>query len=290
MSGRLEGKAAVVTGGASGIGRATAELFMAEGAKVVVADIQTDKGAQMEREFAASMRFARCDVTQEADIEAAVALAVAEFGRLDIMFNNAATPGTPAYIEDITVEDWDAAHALILRSVMLGCKHAARVMGPQGGGSIVNTSSGVAIVPFSRNRGPAYGTMKAGVAHLTKFLAAELGPKNIRVNAVLPGFIMTPILGGSSGAPIAVADRMMPYLEESFAELGPSPRAGYPADIAEAVLYLASDAAGWVSGVNLPVDGGFTVDYRTDTSGIFPAARARAEAELAAEAEGSQRS
>lgn len=279
MPDRLKDKVAVITGGCSGMGLATVELFVKEGASVIIADIQDEKGASLASRLGPSARFIHCDVTAEADIESAVALAVDTYGRLDIMFNNAASSGTPLMIEEMTVEAWDESHALILRSVMLGSKHAARVMGRQGGGAIINTSSGTSVLPFRPGRGPVYPTMKAAVSHFSKVLAAELGPKNIRVNAILPGYVTTSILGITAGASQEVSDAMVPFMDEAFAVQQPIARAGKPEDVAEAVLYLASDAALWITGVNLPIDGGFLVKYAAHPSITDAMSEARRRAE-----------
>jgi len=282
MSGRLDGKVAVITGGCSGMGLGTLELFLEEGARVVLADIQGDKGEALAAKHGERLRFIRCDIRSEADVAAAIALAESAFGRLDILFNNAAAAGATGGIETLDVDAWDATHALVLRSVMLGCKHAVPAMRRAGGGAIINTASGTAVLPFG-NRGAAYGTMKAGVAHISRLLASELGPDRIRVNAIVPGWIATSILGNSIGASREVADRMTPYLLEDFATFQPLPDAGTPRDIGEAVLFLGSDAAKWITGVVLPVDGGLLVKNQADgrLPDILQNARTKAEQALA---------
>jgi len=283
MAGRLEGKVAVITGGCSGMGRGTVELFVEEGARVVVADVQHDKGRELEQLYPGQIRFAACEIRNEADIAAAVALAETSFGDLDIMFNNAAAAGATGFVDQLSVEQWDDTHALILRSVALGIKHAVPAMRRRGGGSIINTSSTSALLALG-HRGPAYGTMKAGILHLTRISASDLGPDFIRVNAIIPGWITTSIIGDAMGASRAVADRMSEGMGEAFAKLQPVPRAGRPRDIAEAALFFGSDASSWITGVSLSVDGGLMVQNRSepDLGTFLVALRAEAEAELGA--------
>jgi NAD(P)-dependent dehydrogenase (short-subunit alcohol dehydrogenase family) len=260
VTGRLDNKIAIITGGCSGMGLGTVELFAAEGASVVVADVQPGKGADLEKRFPGRVRYAQCDVTREEDIAAAVALAVDAFGGLDILFNNAGTPGHLAPIAEITVEGWDHTMALMLRGPALGIKHAIPAMRARGGGSIVNTSSiGGLTAGFS---GVTYSVAKAGVLHLTRTAATELAPLNIRVNTICPGYFPTAIMGTGMGESREVADRMATELEKIFAGLQPLQRAGAPRDIAEACLFLASDAAAFITGTDISVDGGLMVQDR----------------------------
>lgn len=270
MSGRLQGKVALVTGGCSGIGLATAERFVAEGARVLVADVQDEKGAMLERRFGAdTLAYRRCDVTQEADIAAAVAAAAEAFGGLDILVNNAGAGGAAMGPADMTAEAWDATMALLLRGPMLGTKHAAPLMMARGGGSIVNIAS---IAAFEAGWGLAYGVAKAGVLHLTKLSAAELAQHNIRINAVCPGVIVTPIFGVSVGLDRASADQMTASLVDAAGRMQPLRRAGAPEDIAAAVLYFASDDSGFVTGAHQVVDGGITIGQRIawDPEALLP--------------------
>jgi NAD(P)-dependent dehydrogenase (short-subunit alcohol dehydrogenase family) len=260
MPDRLKNKIALITGAASGIGLGAVELFVAEGAQVVAADVQDEKGAILERRFPGKVAYAHCDVTQEADIEAAVARAKSEFGGLDILFNNAGHGGAVGAVEETDAAAWDSTFALLVRAVILGMKHAAPLMKARGGGAIVNTAS---IAGLQAGWGPiAYSTAKAAVIHLTKVTAAELSPSNIRVNAICPGLIATSIFGASMGLPREVADQMAARIEEVAPQFQPVPKAGLPKDIAEAALYLASDASAFVSGTHLVVDGGITVGSR----------------------------
>jgi NAD(P)-dependent dehydrogenase (short-subunit alcohol dehydrogenase family) len=260
MTKRLEGKIALITGGCSGIGLGTVELFVAEGALVVAADIQDEKGRMLEQRFGDRLRYAHCDVTQEAHIKVAVDLAASSFGGLDILFNNAGHGGAIATVEETDASGWDDTFAVLLRAVILGMKYAVPLMKARGGGAIVNTAS---IAGLQAGWGPiAYSVAKCAVIHLTKVTAAELSPQNIRVNAICPGLIATSIFGAAMGLPREVADQMAARIEEVAPKFQPVPKAGVPNDIAEAALYLASDASAFVTGTHLVVDGGITIGSR----------------------------
>jgi NAD(P)-dependent dehydrogenase (short-subunit alcohol dehydrogenase family) len=260
MAGRLDGRVAVITGGCSGIGLGTVELFVAEGARVVAADIQDEKGKMLEQRFPEKVRYARCDVTQEAEIKAALDLAVSDFGGLDILFNNAGISDRMGAVTEITAEGWDWIYAILVRGPALGMKHAAPLMVARGGGSIINTAS---IAGLQAGWGPiAYSSAKAAVVHMSKVAAAQLSPQKIRVNAICPGLIATSIFGASLGLPREVADQMAARVAEMGAAAQPVPKAGVPDDIAQAALYLASEASAFVSGTHLVVDGGITVGGR----------------------------
>lgn len=260
MAGRLDGKIAVITGGCSGIGLGTVDLFVAEGAQVVAADIQDEKGAMLEARFPGKVRYAHCDVTQEADIAAALKLAGDAFGGLDILFNNAGISDRMGAITEVTAEGWNWIFEVLVRGPALGMKHAAPMMIARGGGSIINTAS---IAGLQAGFGPiAYSTAKAGVIHMSRVAAAQLSRQKIRVNAICPGLIATSIFGASLGLPREVADQMAARVAEHAAGVQPVPKAGLPDDIAQAALYLASDASAFVSGTHLVVDGGITVGGR----------------------------
>jgi len=260
MAGRLEGKVALITGGCSGIGLGTVELFAGEGAMVVAADVQDEKGAMLETRFRGAVRYAHCDVTAETDIAAACALAASAFGGLDVIFNNAGFGGLPGGVEAMTVEGWDATFAVLLRAVVLGMKHALPLMRARGGGSMINTAS---IAGLEAGWGPlAYSTAKAAVIHLSRCAAAELSPQKIRVNAICPGAIATSIFGTAIGLPREAADQMAAMIAQRSSTLQPMPKAGLPPDIAAAALYLASDDSVFVTGTHLVVDGGITVGPR----------------------------
>ena len=260
MAERLQHKIAFITGACSGIGLATAERFVEEGACVLAADIQDDAGAALQTRFAGRLKYAHCDVTQPAQIQAAVDRAAAEFGGLDIVFNNAGAGGQRGGMEEMTVEGWDATMNLLLRSVMCGTLYALPHLKARGGGAIVNTAS---ISALASGYAPvAYSTAKAAVLHFSKVTAADLAQHRIRVNAVVPGFIATSIFGAGFGLDRQASQQLAATLAERGGSLQPAGRTGRPEDIAEAVLYLASDAAGFVTGTQLVVDGGMTVGTR----------------------------
>jgi NAD(P)-dependent dehydrogenase (short-subunit alcohol dehydrogenase family) len=260
MPGQLDGKVAVVTGGCSGIGLGTVELFLAEGAKVVVGDLRDAKGKALEASYAGRLAYVHCDVTSEADIAKTVNTAAQAFGGLDILFNNAGAPGTLASLETIAIDDWDFVMNLLVRSVMLGMKHAIPLMKARGGGAIVNTAS---IAGMQAGWGPvAYSTAKSAVIQLTRVAAAELSPQKIRVNCICPGVIATSIFGAAVGASHEVADQMAARVADVAHKTQPTPKPGLPDDIAKACLYLASDASSFVTGTQLVVDGGITIGPR----------------------------
>lgn len=246
MAGRLDGKVAVITGGVSGIGLGTVELFVAEGAKVVAADIQDEKGAMLEKRFEGRVRYAHCDVTSEDEIKAALDLAKSAFGGLDILFNNAGV-GSFAATPDLAVEDWRRVIDIDLTAVFLGCKAAIPLMRERGGGAIVNTASASGMAAdFSF---AAYNAAKAGVINYTRAVAIDHARENIRCNAVSPGPVDTPIIAGVN---------QMPGVREIWDERVPMGRFARAEEIAAVVLFLASDEASYLTGANIPVDGGLT--------------------------------
>ena len=261
MSGRVDGKVVAVTGGASGLGEATARLMAAEGAIVLVADIQDDRGQQLAAELGSGARYVHCDVTREPDVADVVDTAVREHGRLDCMFNNAGIVGTHGGIDEIPLEEYEFTMAVLLRSVFLGMKHAARVMKPQQSGVILSTTS---IGGIQGGLGPhVYGAAKAAVIALTRNVAAELGAWSIRVNAIAPGKILTPMNAANIvGDPDAMDEARVAF--ETRTPL--RGRIGEAADIAHAALWLASDDAGFVSGHTLVVDGGLTTGSKENVA------------------------
>lgn len=260
MKGCLEGKVALVTGAVSGIGLAITELFLDEGACVVAADIQDEKGASLEERFPGRVAYAHCDVTREAEIVAAIQLASAMFGRLDILVNNAGICDMMGTFAEIDADRWDWNFAVLLRGPMLGIKHAAPVMEASGGGSIINIASVAGLQP---GWGPVtYSTAKAGLLHLSRAAAVQLAAKCIRVNAICPGMIATSIFGASAGLERGVADQLAARVAEACVGVQPIQQAGMPQDIAQAALYLASPRAGFVTGTHLVVDGGLSVGPR----------------------------
>ncbi len=251
---RLEGRSAIVTGAASGIGRASAQRLAAEGASVAIGDLDEIGSAAVVAEIEAAGGRAiavRTDVSNEQSFRALIGAAVDAFGRLDILHNNAAALGRTAIggddgIESLSVETWDRTMAINTRSVMIGCKHAIPRMLESGGGSIVNTSSGAAI--RGALSGTAYATSKAAVNCLTLYVATQYGKRGIRCNAILPGLIMTP----------AVEFGMTRESVDMILDHHLTPEAGRPEDIAAMVAFLASDDARYVTGQLLCVDGGIT--------------------------------
>jgi NAD(P)-dependent dehydrogenase (short-subunit alcohol dehydrogenase family) len=253
---RLPGKVALITGGASGIGEGTVRLFAREGASVVIADIQDDQGARLAAELGARVAYVHTDVSHEADVQSAVAEAVRRFGRLDCIFNNAGFGGVGGRIEAIDIAGFDQTIGVLLRGVLLGMKHAAPVMKRQGGGSIISTAS---VAGLTAGFGPhVYSAAKAAVIQLTKTVAMELGEHNIRVNCICPGGIATPIFGKGLGMSAEQAEAIVPLMKGVLENLQPIKRSGVPDDIANAVLWLASDDATFVNGHALVVDGGLT--------------------------------
>ena len=247
----LDGRVAIITGGASGIGAATVRLFVENGARVVVGDLQGDLGEALARELGSRVVFRRTDVSKEAEVRALVETAERSFGRLDCIFNNAGFGGALGSIADIPVEEWDVTFAVLVRGVYLGIKHAAPLLRRQGG-SIVSTGS---IAGLTGGWGPhAYSAAKAAVIHLTQSVALELAPDRIRVNCICPGFIATPLALGTVGKPQSALDAKKP----AMAQVQPIERAGEPRDIAEMALFLASDRSTFVTGQAFVVDGGLT--------------------------------
>lgn len=258
--GRLAGKVAVITGGASGIGRGTVQRFVAEGAKVLIADIRDAEGQALADELGANAAYHRCDVLREADIEATMAKAVEVFGGLDILFNNAGAGGSRETLAEMTGEAWDFTQDLLLRSVALGIRYAIPHMKARNGGAIVNTAS---IAGTQAGAGPiAYSVAKAGVIHLTKVAAAELARDRIRVNAICPGLILTEIFTPPDMVPPAMAQMIKAGMRQTAPDAQPLERAGEPLDIANAALFFASDESAFVTGVSMLVDGGMHVGPR----------------------------
>jgi NAD(P)-dependent dehydrogenase (short-subunit alcohol dehydrogenase family) len=243
----FKGKVALVTGAASGIGRESALAFARAGAKVVVADWTVDAGEEtvkMIKDKGGEATFVKVDVSKSADVKAMVEKAVATYGRLDFAHNNAGIEGAMGMCQECTEENWDRTIAINLTGVFLSCKYEIPYLLKQGG-AIVNTASVAGLVGFPGL--PAYCASKGGVVQLTKTLALELATQNVRVNAVCPGVIKTPMIDRLTGDD--------PAALKTFTDMEPVGRLGLPSEIADAVVYLCSDQASFVSGVPVPVDG-----------------------------------
>ena len=245
MTKALDGKVAIVTGGAGGIGSATARLFAEQGARVVVADLDGHGARRVADALDAAAVAIETDVTREADVEAMVALALARFGRLDVLHNNAvAAAATDTDTLGTPNEVWQATFEVVVMAAVYGCRHAIPAMLATGGGSIITMSSGAAHHPTGSRI--AYGTCKAAIETFSVYTASMYGDRGIRSNVVSPGFVLTP-------ATRALFDAAQ---LETFAASAAAGRVATPEDVAQVVAYLASDAAGYVSGQVLTVDGG----------------------------------
>ena len=259
---RLEGKVAVITGGTSGIGEATAELFVAQGAQVVLTGRSEEKGQLLASRLGQSAIYVAADVTKEEDIKLAIDQAIERFGRLDVLFNNAGGP-TVGNLDDITRENINYGVDLLLTSTILGIRYAIEPMKIAGGGSIINNSS-IAGIRYRQGNG-LYSALKAAVTHYSRLAGVELGPYGIRVNAISPGAIATPIFWGGSGRANTLSDednaRKMEKLKGNLAKATPIPRSGIAEDIANAALFLASDAGSYINSHDLVVDGGRTAMF-----------------------------
>src|SRR6185503_11696338 len=242
---RLPGKVALITGGASGIGEATVRLFASEGASVVVADVQDERGRRLAAEVGSRAVYVHAEVSREADVQAAIREVTARFGRLDCLFNNAGYGGVTGSIEQIAVSGFDETIGVLLRGVFLGMKHAAPVMKAQRSGSIISTAS---VAGLRTGLGPhIYSAAKAAVIHLTRSVAMELGESGVRVNCICPGGIATPIFGQGFGLSPEQSQDIVPLMKGVLEHMQPIHRSGLPDDIAQAALWLASDDATFVN-------------------------------------------
>ena len=268
MIGRMDRQVAVITGGTSGIGEATAELFVREGAAVVIAGRAERKGTEIVRRLGASASFQRADVTIPSDIEALIAFAVARHGRIDCLFNNAGAPSR-GDVETVTEEDFDRCFKLLVGSVVFGIKYAAPIMKRQGSGCIINNSS---VAAHRLNQGGTlYTAAKAAVSHYTRVAGMALGPYGVRVNSISPGAIATPIFWGGSERERTLDPtenaRKMDKLKANLAIATPLPRAGLPEDVARAALFLASAEGSFVNCHDLVVDGGRIANFYERSKG-----------------------
>ncbi|MBV26499.1 MAG: short-chain dehydrogenase [Gammaproteobacteria bacterium] len=259
MSDRLKGKVALITGGTSGIGAATAELFIKEGATVVITGRSVEKGQALATALGERASYFEADITQEDAIRESIEQTAGTYGRLDVLFNNAGGPvGAP--LDQLSQEHIDYGVKLLLSSAILGTKYAVEPMTASGGGCIINNSS---IAGLRYRQGDLlYSALKAALTHYTRMAGIELGEHNIRVNSISPGAIATPIFWGGSARANTLSDeeneRKMNKLQQSLARSVPLQKTGVADDIAEAALYLASDAGRFVTCHDLVVDGGRT--------------------------------
>ncbi|QZD90438.1 SDR family oxidoreductase [Qipengyuania aurantiaca] len=273
---RFDGKTVIITGAASGIGAEAVRLFASEGAVVYASDIDDEGGKALESETQGDVRYRHCDVYSTDDIRQLMDGAAAETGGIDTVFNNAGAGGTRAPIDEVEPEDWDRTMDLLLRSVAFGIRYAVPHMKGRKGASIVNVSSVAAVGPgYSPT---TYAVAKAGVLHLTKCAATDLARHGIRVNAVQPGFINTNIFTSSMEMPEDMVHMAKAAIAQMSSNAQPVARGGQPRDIAEAVAFLASDAASFMTGASMLVDGGITLGPRhswdPDTPTMFEALEA----------------
>jgi NAD(P)-dependent dehydrogenase (short-subunit alcohol dehydrogenase family) len=267
MSEELAGKVAVVTGGVSGIGLGIVEVFLEEGAKVVIGDIDEVGGASVVSDLGSNVVFQRTDVTREEDVEALVARAVSEFGHLDVMVNNAGALGEQSGFLDLNAEGFTSTINLLLRSVLLGHKFAALQMIKQGtGGSIVSMSSIAAIQAGLSS--PSYDAAKSGVLQVARTATHELGQYGIRSNVIMPGLILTPIMAKGTDLDPSQYPAFVEALKAPLGELHPIGRGGLPRDLANMALFFASDRSEFVTGQSIAVDGGLTSVANRDMGAV----------------------
>jgi NAD(P)-dependent dehydrogenase (short-subunit alcohol dehydrogenase family) len=253
--GKLDGKVALITGAAGGIGRATSELFVKEGAKgVVMVDIWDKMGEKTANELGPNAAYIHADISQEFDIKKSINLTIEQFGRLDIVFSNAGNPGAAGRIEEIATDEFDHTVAIHLRAAFLFMKYSIPIMKKQGSGCFICTSS---VAGFQQGMGSLpYSLSKAGLVHLVRIAAVELGAFGIRANAIAPGFIATGIFGQAYGLTREGAEKLADLMKNAPSDGQAIRRAGLPEDIANAALFLASDSNSFITGVTLKVDGG----------------------------------
>ena len=252
---RLEGKIAIITGGTSGIGERSVEIFVEEGAQVVFCGRREELGRALADRVGPRAEFIRADVAVEDDVANLINTTVQRHGRLDVLFNNAGGPAPTGSIADVDTELYDRAMKVLVGGVMLGMKHAAPVMIEQGSGSIINNGS-IAGHQAGYSSSMIYSAAKAAVIHLSRCVAMELGEKGVRVNSVSPGAIATGIFGKALGVETDKAEGTAELLKQAFKTIQPIKRAGLPEDIARAALFFASDESSFINGRDIVVDGG----------------------------------
>jgi NAD(P)-dependent dehydrogenase (short-subunit alcohol dehydrogenase family) len=246
----------LITGGASGIGAAMAERFAKEGAWVVIADIEQERGEETSARLGNHVSFFQTDVSGETSFCSMIASAHQRFGRIDALINNAGISGPGGSIADISVEDFDRTMAVLLRGTFLGMKHVAPVMKQRGSGVIINIASVAGLI--AGNGLHLYSAAKAGIIHLTRSVALELAEFGIRVNCICPGAIATPLFGKTAGLTTDESERSLPALKDLLKGMQPLGQVGLPEDIANAALWLASSESRFVTGQIIAVDGGVT--------------------------------
>lgn len=271
---RFENKVAAITGATSGIGLDAVKRFVAEGAKVVAIDRDSVSGLELQQQFNGQVHFVSCDVTKVDELKAAIDTAESHFGGLDILFNNAGSGGSRQTAEEFDLQGWDDTQALLIRAVAAGTAYAVPAMKRRGGGAIINTAS---IAGLQAGFGPlAYSVAKAAVLHYTKVAASQLSVHGIRINAIAPGFIATRIFGTTLGLDRTQAQSLADLALTRNSAPNPMGRAGQPQDIAEMVLFLASDAGSFITGTHFTVDGGITIGPRHSWDTDTPAPMAEA--------------
>ncbi|GLQ05632.1 SDR family NAD(P)-dependent oxidoreductase [Sneathiella chinensis] len=253
--GRLSGKVAIITGGTSGIGLKSVEIFQQEGATVVFAGRREEEGQKIQETLGENVHFQRADVSVEADVARLVEWTHSRFGRIDVLFNNAGGPAPVGSVETIDYEQAMKAVSVLFGGVLLGIKHVAPIMKAQGSGSIINNAS-IAGHLAGYSTSMVYSSAKAAVLQLTRSTAMELGESNVRVNSISPGATATGIFGKALGLTGEAADKSAEVAGQLLSGAQPIPRAGLPEDIAYAAVFFASDESSFINGTDLVVDGG----------------------------------